>query len=241
MIRKLSIVSIILLAAAIAAWAGEPWQQKSDKQWDEVDLNRILFDSPWARKVLISFDVIPNTLAPTGSRPSAAGGGDPGSPSGGEANVPDMRGGGITYTVQWASSLTIRRAVVRSAIRRGALSEVDGEKSLEGQVDYYGIAVISGNLLDFQKLNEAALEKVTYLKAKKSKDKLAPSSVETQRAADGKTLTAVLFHFPKKLANGEPTVAPDEKSVEFVSHPGTLMLRAVFEPQKMAAQQGPDW
>ena len=63
--RRLTFAFMGLFVVAIAVWAGEPWQQKSYREWDEVDLKRILFDSPWSRQVNIHFDMVPNIGANT--------------------------------------------------------------------------------------------------------------------------------------------------------------------------------
>lgn len=236
--RKLIFALAGLFFFAVAAQAGDPWKQKTDKQWDDVDLHQIMTDSPWAKKVLITFDTSSsqaNSSLNTGG-PGKGTGGSPGA----EANVPNQRGGGLNFIIQWGSAMTIRRASVRAAVRRGSLSEADAENSLTGVVPDYEVAILGGNLLAFEKADAAALERVTYLRAKKNKQKVPPTDVEFQRGPDGKTITAVLFHFPKTLATGEPLVAPDEKSVEFVCKPSTLYIQTEFEPQRMVTQAGPD-
>ena len=237
--RKLVFALAGLFCFAVAARAGDPWKQKTDKQWDDVDLRQIMTDSPWARKVKIPFDTSSNqanSSLNTGG-PAKGASGSPGA----EANVPNQRGGGMDFTVQWASAMTIRRAAVRAAVRRGALTEADAEQGLSGAVPDYEIAILGGNLLAFEKADAAGLEGVTYLRAKKNKQKVPPTDVEFQRGPDGKTITAVLFHFRKNLATGEPLVAPDEKSVEFVCKPSTLYIQTEFEPQRMVTQTGPDF
>lgn len=245
--RKSSIVFLTLLAVATAAWADDPWKQKSYKDWNENDVRQIMTDSPWAKKVTIAFDVTPNigplvSSSSGGGRgaPSGGAGRDPGSPSGTEGDVPVFRGGSLSFIVQWASAMTLRRAAVRLAILHGTVSEADGEKSLAAPVDYHGVAVFGGNLAAFEKLDEAALERVTYLRPRKGKEKLAPKAVEIQHGEGGKTIVGVLFRFPKKLANGEEVVASDEKGVEFVCMAGGVSIRTTFEPQRMVTQEGAD-
>jgi len=245
--RKISILFLTLLAVATVAWAADPWKQKSYKDWNENDVRQIMTDSPWAKKVTIAFDVTPK-MGPRASpssgggrgAPSGGGGRDPGSPTGTEGDAPAFGGGTLSFTVQWASAMTLRRAAVRLAILRGAVSEADGEKSLAVPADYYGVAVFGGNLAAFEKLDEAALERVAYLRPRKGKEKLAPRAVEIQRGEDGKMIVGILFHFAKKLANGEGVVASDEKEVEFVCVAGGVSIRTTFEPQRMVTQEGAD-
>lgn len=52
--RRVTFILIGILSVAVAAWGGDPWKQKAYKDWDDNDLKRILFDSPWAKKVSIT-------------------------------------------------------------------------------------------------------------------------------------------------------------------------------------------
>ncbi len=86
------------------------------------------------------------------------------------------------------------------------------------------------------------------MQVKKTKAKLAPTRVEIQRRTSSdqpqggtSPIAAVVFYFAKKTAAGEPVLAADEKSVEFVCEAGGAHLRTNFELQRMAGPQGPDW
>lgn len=46
-------VLLACLVLAVAAWAGDPWKEKTYKEWNEKEVNRILSDSPWARVVTV--------------------------------------------------------------------------------------------------------------------------------------------------------------------------------------------
>src|SRR5574337_88132 len=41
------------LALAVAAWAGDPWKEKTYKEWNQEEVNKILADSPWSRPVTV--------------------------------------------------------------------------------------------------------------------------------------------------------------------------------------------
>jgi hypothetical protein len=56
----------------------------------------------------------------------------------------------------------------------------------------------------------------------------------------GILVTSALFFFPRKTASGDPTIAADEKNVEFTCQVEGSTLRVNFEPQKMVDQTGPD-
>lgn len=258
MMRKISFVFVALLAATLAAWAGDPWKQKTDKQWDEGDLRRIMNDSPWARRVTINSSSTPITPGGPPSSAPAAGSGYGGAGAlggaGGGGNVSrgssaplpnpgaaSEVGGEMSFTVRWASALTLRRAAVRAAIKRGAFTEADGERWLAVPVDDYQVDLIGKNLSMFEKVDDATLLKVTFLRPKSTKGKLTPVKVETERTPDSKSLSRVVFHFAKRAASGEASISTDEKGIEFVTEPRGITIKATFEPPKMVAQQGPDW
>jgi hypothetical protein len=59
-----------------------------------------------------------------------------------------------------------------------------------------------------------------------------------ERDAKGILVPSALFFFPSKTASGEPTIANDEKSVEFNCNMDGSSLRVNFEPQRMVDQTG---
>lgn len=69
--RRITFVFIGLLSIALAAWADDPWKQKSDQEWDEGDLRRIMNDSLLGKNVIIS----------SASAPTQPGGPPPGVPA----------------------------------------------------------------------------------------------------------------------------------------------------------------
>jgi hypothetical protein len=73
----------------------------------------------------------------------------------------------------------------------------------------------------------------------KSKQKLSPSKVEFQKDSTGKVVGAV-FMFPKTTSNGEPTISPDEKEVDFNVQIADSWLRTYFSPKQMVDSQGVD-
>ena len=75
---------------------------------------------------------------------------------------------------------------------------------------------------------------------KKSKEKISPTKVQINRAADGKKVQAVAFIFAKKASNGEPVVPEDEKSVDFVLNINGAKIHLSYDISKMQDNQGRD-
>lgn len=227
--RKTLLVTLTLLVAGIAAGAGDPWKQKDYKDWDVQDLERIFYDSPWGIKVNIAGANAAEITSMGSSSGHVGGSMQPG------VNV-DAK---LVFVVQWGSSLTMRRAYVVASTREGRISEADGEKLLEAPAENYVISLAGPGLVELPNL-EMALMKVTYLKPKKTKEQVQPSKIVLKRGTDGK-LNTILFTFPKKLENGDPTIGAQEKSVEFVCKAPGAFIQTTFNLEKMVAEKGPDW
>lgn len=258
--RLVALLAILLLAANLSA--GDPWKDKSYKQWDEKDVRKILLDSPWAKEVRVSAPWQGaggrelSTPAPPGGGGygEGASGGAPmagGRASGGPGEAEQAGSPQAIFVVRWVSSWTVRQAMARGAVLRGT-PEAEAEQIVAQEVPEYVVAVLGRDMTSFAKAEESGLKEKSYLVVKKAKAKakLAPSRVEVQRArsssdqpqaAGAAAISAVIFYFPKKTAAGEPALAADEKSVEFVCEAGGAQIKTSFELQKMAGPQGPDW
>jgi len=256
--RLVAPLGVLLLAANLSA--GDPWKDKSYKQWDEKDVRKILLNSPWVKEVRVSApwqgagDRGISTPAPSG------GGGYGEGASGGMPVVGGRTGEGrgeaeqagspqAIFIVRWVSSRTVRQAMARGAVLRGT-PEAQAEQIVAREMPEYVVAVLGRDMTPFGKVDEKGLKEKSYVVVRRTKAKFAPSSVEVQRArlpsgqpqATGEAaILAVVFYFSRKTATGEPALAADEKSVEFVCEAGGAQIKTNFELQKMAGPQGPDW
>jgi hypothetical protein len=249
--RKTALAITAILAASAIAWAGgDPWKTKSIAQWTDKDIQEILMTSPWSKPGIQPQGAWrPDGMTQaTGSTGVAGGNSDTSHVSAG-AN-PDQNGGSekadaaaasqASYSVFWWSSRTIRAASMRRAVLKGTMTEADAEKTVDTVPDDYMILVQGSNMQIFQHRGEQAFEKVAYILLKKTKQKIYPSKVAFLKASDGTTVTGAVFYFPKKDANGEPTIAPDEKEIDFFLQMGDAKLLTYFEPRKMVDSKGED-
>lgn len=249
--RVAALIAVFLLAANLSA--GDPWKDKPYKQWDEKEVRKVLTDSPWAKDVRVSLGSQP--LAGGGGAPNAPGpalgGGYGEGPTGGERGAMQPGAGlgerqqeagvpQVSFLVRWASARSVRQALARGAMMRGTLQEPDAEKFLAQEPQEYTVVVLGPDMTPFNHTDEKTLKEKTFLHLKKSRQKVSPARVEIQRARDSQAVSAVVFYFAKKTGAGEPVIAADEKSVEFVCEVG-VYLKTNFEPQKMTGAQGLDW
>lgn len=249
----LSGVAVFVLAALV--WAGgDPWKTKPFSQWTEKDLQAIFQTSPWAKANVQAAGAwrpmgsetmsgpTPGAIAGSSTDNSKASQGSLGEQMGGAEKSKNAEAVAATqvYTVLWWSSRTIRAASTRHAVLQGSLKQDDAERIVAQPKEEYEVLVQAQNMHIFQDRGEKAFEKVCYIEARKSKRKLSPTHVAFQRGPDGETVVGVVFFFPKKEKNGEPTIAVDEKDIDFFLQVGAARLITYFEPKKMVDNQGED-
>jgi hypothetical protein len=224
---------------ATHAWAaGDPWKTKPSRDWTDQDISQILKASPLARTDIQAS----GAWRPMGSSTtSGVGMYTRGTVvvDGGASKEQEAVGGMQLFTVLWWSSRTIRAASARRAVLHGTMTADDAQAAIEQGQDDYQILGESNKMGIFEKRGERAFENAAYLEAKKSKRQIAPSGVTFQQNSRDEVV-GVIFHFPKKGTTGEPTIAADEKEVDFFLQVGDSKVTTYFDPAKMTDQQGPD-
>lgn len=233
-----------LLVVATLAWASDVWKSKPMSQWSEQDVADILQNSPWAKANVTAQgawrpDEVTQVSGGTGAKVSA--GVTPDAMGGAEKeNAAAAAAAQQSYSVFWWSSRTIRAAAMRRAVLKGTVKEEDAEKTLANNPKEYEVLVQSQNMAIFQIRGEDAFSKAAWLQLKKSKDKVFPTKVVFLKAADGATVSGVVFCFAKNGASGAPTIAPDEKEMDFYLMVGGSKILTAFDPRKMVDSQGED-
>jgi hypothetical protein len=240
------IAAVVLVAVLV--WAGDPWQ-KPYKQWDAQDVRHILNDSPWSRAVEVAREEKKHGLeAPEGAPAVASAPGEEEEDEQEEKEKGDDRERGekekkkdeIKFLVRWVSSRTLRKASVRGQVLQGKIAEADADRNLPPIAEDYELALVGTDMSAFHGADEVTLKDKTYLVAKQSKQRVTASQVEIVRAADGKRINAIIFHFPKTSATGQVIVSPHEKELQFVNRVGIFEIKASFDVQKMVDPQGMD-
>jgi|HubBroStandDraft_6_1064221.scaffolds.fasta_scaffold55579_2 hypothetical protein len=248
--RKTSIAVTALLAAAAIAWAGgDPWKTKSIDQWTDKDIQEILLTSPWAKAGVQpqgawrpdGMTQASGSTGIAGSKSDTAhvGAGSNPEQTGATAKEDSAAAGQASYSIFWWSSRTIRAASMRKAVLKGTMTEADAEKTVSNVPDEYMILVQGTNMQIFQHRGEEAFEKAAYIQLKKTKQKVYPTKVAFLKGGDGNVNGAV-FYFSKKGAGDEPTIAPDEKEIDFYLQMGDAKLITYFDPRKMVDSKGAD-
>jgi hypothetical protein len=249
--RKRSIGGIaIVLIAAIVAYASDPWKDKDPASWDEKDVQKILQDSPWSHKVQMGASgggAVPGTMTGTGGAAHPDMGPDNGRLANGGGTgiagttiaVPNGNLGPQTdFSISWVSSRTVREAQARRR-ELGGVSPNIARRDLAKPAEDYEVMVASSDMSVLAKEREEELKAHAALTLKNTKAIISPSRVVLQRGPTGR-VSAIIFVFEKKAANGEPTFASDEKGADFVTQAGKTKLKVSFDFTKMKDRQGLD-
>jgi hypothetical protein len=242
--RRRSVIAVILLFA-VDLWAGDPWKEKSYKNWNENDVRKILNESPWSKRIQVEGDEkkhvgleAPEDTATAGE---AGGEGDEDEEAGrGGEQEKERKKGGTTFVIRWGSSRTMREAWVRGQVLQKRILEVDTERSLPPTPDDYELLLVGPDMTLFKKAIEATLKENSYLLAKASKQRINPNQVELVRTPDGKRIKGIIFHFPKKTLTSQPILFADEEELRFISQVGAVEIEVSFDLRKMVDKEGLD-
>lgn len=243
--RKFTKVSLAILLVSVFAWASQPWKDKPYTQWDRKEVEQVMNHSPWAQMIRVTtgFGMSDRGMngpegpnSPSGRSPSPGMGGRPptvNSPNGGMMNE---RTG--SFEARWISAQTMREALARVSILDGQMTQADANEYLAKVPANYQVALFGPNMSYFRGMTEADLAKRSYLELKSEHKKLKPLSVKIVKTPAGRE-EAITFDFAKK-ANGQPTIGPNEKEIDFICKMKNFRLKFHFDPRKMTNKAGRD-
>lgn len=202
-------LGVWLLACAALA-AADFWEEKEFTQWSDREVQKMLTDSPWAKRVNIVMGGLSEEANSryTGDGVNFGGGGRRG--GGGDAFAGIRR---ASVNVVWINALPVRQAMVRGLIGRDAPIPPEGQQFLTEEDPFYTVAVV-GLPPVFQVLGQMVNEVLaeTTLK-RRDKDPIAPIDIGLLRDEDQSI--RVMFMFPRT----DP-ITLDEREVEFITKLG---------------------
>ena len=230
---------------AVSLGAADFWQAKPFADWNDKDVKKMLENSPWARPVNVSGDLV----APwSGGKRGANGRGSMGEIGNGTEAPPNPmddapRSGvgraaqnadpdratapAVTFTVRWESALPVRQARVRAKYGSEAATSAEVKRVLEAEEPNYVITV-SGLGPDAMRGDAAEIKKRAIAGAAlivKGKDPIKPVDFMLER---GKGAAIGMFAFPK---NAPLTI--DDKEVEFSAHFDSIPVKQKFQFKTM--------
>jgi len=227
---KRTLVAALLAVLTASAWARDPWKDKPYKSWDTGDLRKILFDSPWSRRVTRTALQAPDAPNEDVSGVDMMGSHSKEAEAGGDTQQ-------TVYVVRWVSSRTLREAWARSMVLQKQIAPDSIDQHLPPVPGEFLLAVIGPDMAAFARADEATLKSKSYLAL--NREKIPPARVEVDRAQDGR-IAGVVFHFPKTDAAGHGLISGNEKNVTFVERGAGTSFEVIFNPRQMVDSQGPD-
>lgn len=209
----------LVLLSALALGAGEPWKEKAYTEWTPKDVEKIIQESPWVRRLTVHMG-----YAPT----KGVGGGtvDPrtGETVGGASST-EFQPIYSTVFVRWASSRTMREALMRNRQLRGTASEEEVKAFVAERLEHY---VVTVGPLPLKPEVQESLSETAYLQPKGSKQKAPPARVEIQG-------NSAVFFFPRQV-DSQPVIRADEKKVKFFCRFPKFKIETDFDLRKMVRE-----
>jgi hypothetical protein len=211
--RRLTRGALLLLLVTAALAAAEPWDKKPYTDWTMREAEQILFNSPWARPVMLPN--LASDITPTGSS-------------------------GADLIVRWDSALTLRQALARRSMLQGNWNQEQAERFLAAERPVLFISVFGRAFQRKQgpEVIEDVVRESAYLQLSESKRKVKPASIRFVR--EGEALSAIEFQFPRE-AEGQPVISEKDKKARFHCRLDGSVVSTEFDLRKMVRDGKPDF
>jgi hypothetical protein len=214
--------TVAVLLASAALIAADFWDEKDFTAWSPQQIDKMITDSPWAKKATI---VLGSLREQAGSGGGFQSGGAGFGGAGGAGRDSDGDGGEfngvrrITATVAWISALPVRQAIAR--LRAGVDAPVlpDDRRMPEDEAFY--VVAVAG--MPARVAQASSLSDVLGKTALKSKRKEPIKPADIRVVPESKQTVRLEFVFPKNNA-----FALDDKEVEFVTKIGAADIARKF-------------
>ena len=204
--RHLAALTLSLAVAATGLSAANFWDAKPYTEWSEKEVEEMLSDSPWARKVSVVIPIPPRATEDAGGR---GGGGDAGG-RGFPIPAPQLK-----LVITWRSATPVRQALIR--LPNGATNAGVDQQPLLEPSPYYTITV-AGMPARYIRATASAGTTTFLRRAKKAPIALAQGGLQ-----QGGAVFTMIFAFQRTDA-----ITLDDKEVEFVTTIGTIEIKKKF-------------
>jgi hypothetical protein len=235
----------LFLVVGLALHGADFWNSKTFTEWNDKEIQKLLNDSPWAKKVSVALDG-PTAPALGGSAPagrSKGGGNGPGATGDEAANPISERGslGGAApptgsgvvpsseVIVRWQTALPLKQAVAKMRYGKEVETSPEAKKFLDREEQFYIVSItrmpLRGKVGEEYKqalLNSAVLNV-------KGKDSIPAAEVQMP-PPEGRFLEIYLL-FPRQRA-----FSLDDSEIELVAKPGGISIRQKFKLKDMTCK-----
>jgi len=220
-----SVGSWLLILAVLAG--ADFWQETPFTAWSAQQVEKMLTDSPWAKKVVaLAGSLREGALGGFESSGAGLGGGGGVSPRSGTDDAAFQQIRRVPVTVIWISALPVRQALLRRQAGPGAQITPDQQHQLSEDEPSYTLVVFGLPMKLAARLG--TIEEVTAKTSLKpnGKERIAPQDVRVSR--DGDQFFRVEFLFPKGNA-----IALGDKEVAFTTKLGDVEIAKKFKLAEM--------
>jgi hypothetical protein len=206
-----------------ALMAADFWDEKDFTSWTPQQIEKILTDSPWAKKATIVVGSLREAETSGGFSSGGAGfggGGGAGRGSDGGGEFSGVRR--LTTTVVWISALPVRQAIAR--LRAGVDAPV-----LPGEDEAFYVVAVAG--MPTRVAQAGTLGEVMEKTALKSKRKEPIKPADIRIVPESQQTVRVEFVFPRSNA-----ITLDDKEIEFVTKMGAADITKKFGLAEMVVR-----
>ncbi|HEX5432135.1 MAG TPA: hypothetical protein VFW83_09225, partial [Bryobacteraceae bacterium] len=227
----------LLLAFAFTLFAADFWNSKPYTDWSAKDVQKVMTDSPWAKRVSVPLGrggrgaPAADPEVPSGGRGRRGGGGNFGDAStsgsgggrggagsqglrGGAGNIPDdnpVLTPAVQLIVRLQTALPVKQALVKARFGAKAGTAPEGKQFIERAEQFYVVSVsgLPDNVLPRDDEGKKAVLQTAKFRVK-NEDEHSVAASDVQFQTQNRN-TEALFFFPRK----EFFTAKD-KEIEFV-------------------------
>ena len=209
----------IVVGAALAA--ADFWDEKDFTTWSDKEVEKMLSDSPWSRKVTIAI----RGQGDRGSSDLFGGAGGGGGRSGGRDSFDvGARSSRMRLTVTWRSALPVKQATVRRKAGLDVPIPSADQQFLARHEPQYVVSV-SGFPKQFARLAQDPAVRTETVLERKNMDPISPDDIRIFRDGDS---VMVMYFFPRTNA-----IALGDKDVEFVTTLAQTEVKKKFKLEDM--------
>jgi hypothetical protein len=230
---------ILLASGALFLSAADFWTTKPFTDWSDKDLQKIMTDSPWAKKSSVLSLNGPSAPGVGGSSPGGRGGrggGGGGDDSSAPNPISERPGGGVgggpgvdmpsaQVVVSWSTALPVKQAIAKAKYGKEVGTSPEAKAFLEREEQFYVVEVsqlpFRGRSTD--ELREAMVKSAVL--AVKGKDSVRATDVQVNPR--GKTLD-LYFMFPRQRV-----FTLEDSEVEFSVKAGEVPVKQRFKLKDM--------
>lgn len=236
--HHLSLLASGLASGALLLSAADFWTSKPFADWNEKELQKIMTDSPWAKKSSVLSLNGPSAPALGGSSPGGRGGrggGGGGDDNGAPPPLSEKGGGGggggpvdmpsAQVVVSWPTALPVKEAIAKAKYGKEVGTSPEAKAFLEREEQFYVIEVsqlpFRGRSTD--EFREALLKSAVL----NVKGKDSVHAMDVQVNPRGRTLD-LFFMFPRQRV-----FTLEDSEIEFNAKAGDVPIKQRFKLKDM--------